>query len=178
MQEPMNRFCLVLLFIIGIHFGANAQQKRFAPPTHYFYGHTRFDVGFYHIGSYSKERPILYLEQSFNYWLNQRFSFGAGFGINLYPAALAFPVFVNGNYHFTVGRHFLTWSNTLGANLRLGELSFSSFRYLGTVSAPVYSRKSVKIVPEVGYSLLLDRSGGGAITFLAGIGIQYRFGKQ
>ncbi len=136
-------------------------------------GETSFLLTAYRLGSYEKERPTFFVEQNFSRRLNEHFSVGAGLGINVYPALLAFPVQVNGKYHFKIKSLPFSIMQSYGRNIKLSDVFFKSNRYLGEVRAN-FSVGKVNLVPRVGYNLLWDRYGGRNLGFLIGIGVEYR----
>lgn len=135
---------------------------------------TNLRMSIYHLPGYNAERAIYYLEQHVSYPINTRFSFGGGLGINAYPFLLGLPIFIDGMYHFKpikkVAPYFY---QSFGRNIKVGSVFFKSNRLLGSFGANIKVSKKVILVPELGYSMLWDKYGGGAFSFIIGIGIKY-----
>lgn len=135
-------------------------------------GESAFMLTVYRLGSYQKERPTFFFEQSFNYRLNQRFSIGAGVGINVYPGALGLPVGINGRYHYRIGKVNCTLVQSYHRNLNVGELFFSSYRYMGELIGH-FKIKDFTLNPKIGYNFLYDKYDGRNLGFLMGISAIY-----
>lgn len=171
MLAPMNKWITVCLVILLTNCATAWGQSSGASGR--LYGSTRLDVGTLHAGSYRKERPIIFLEQEFNYRLGERFSVGLGTGIDLYPGALAFPVFLSGTYAFPVGQQQASVQTSLGANLRIAELFFFSYRNVSSLGWVLGRERKVQWVPRLGYVMNLDRYWGGSLSALFGLDIRY-----
>lgn len=140
-------------------------------------GKTNILVSFYHSGSYGKERPFFFLDQSFEYRFHKCFSAGLGFGINLYPAAPATPFFINGRYHFNVRKINFSIEQSIGKNIKIQEYGFNSNRYIGTIGADFNLRKYLLLNSQVGYLYLWDKYGGQDLSLFATIGLTYKIIK-
>jgi hypothetical protein len=136
-------------------------------------GETYFYSSFYRLGSYNKERPTFFLEQNINYRFNKRFSAGVGLGIDLYPALLAFPLFIDVKYHFKIMSLPFNLTQSLGRNIKLTDTFFTSYRYMGDLSLTIKLKK-MNINPRIGYNFLWEKYGGKNLGFFAGIGIEYK----
>lgn len=128
-----------------------------------------------HAGSYSKERPIFGLEQTFAYRFHPRFTVGVGVGINLYPALLGVPIKVEGTYSFgnpdkKVGGFAY---QSVGRNVKLFRESFNSQRYDGGLGLTIELTDQVDLVPQVGYLMLLDKYRGGFLSANFGVRLTY-----
>ena len=117
------------------------------------------------------------MEQQFDYRFYAHFSIGGGLGLNLYPAALAFPLFVHGKYHFHIAGIKAYLHQSLGIHLKLSPLFFAANRYLGSLGADLTLGEKLILSPELGDSLIWDKYGGGALSALLGIGVKYQLGK-
>ncbi len=135
-------------------------------------GETYLMASFFRLGSYQKERPTIFLEQTINYRLNERFSLGAGFGVNAYPALLGFPVHVNGKYNFKIKNRTFSIIQSYGRNIKFGDISFNSNRYLGELRM-ILVLKNVNLTPRIGYNYLWDGYDGRSLSFLVGVGLKY-----
>lgn len=131
-------------------------------------------TGFYHVGSYSKENPSFFFEPEIYYRVLEKIDIGFGAGINLYPATLAYPIFLRGKYHFNIASFNAYISQSYGVNLRLGNLSFFSHRYTGGFGNYWLDKEKWSLLTGVKYLLLLDHYGGRNIGFLANIGIRLK----
>lgn len=137
-------------------------------------GQTFIQCSFYHAGSYSKERPAFYLQQDFHYVFGKHFSAGPGIGFGLYPAAAALPLSVSMNYHFKVSKLQLRWQNTIGRNVKVGALFFSSYFFNTSFVTEWYSGEKIQVHSHVGSLFLFDQHGGKSISLNAGIGCTYK----
>lgn len=167
----MNKNCLFFFFVIIFHFSSEAQisLKR----SDGMNNQTNFRLGFYHLGSYSKENPSLFLEHQVNYHFKEYYSLGLGVGMNLYPAALAFPLYLEGQRLINIGGRQFYFTQSYGVNLKLGDLSFFSHRYNGNFNAMFFFERKVKLIAGLGYLYLWDNYGGKNVSFLLNIGVQY-----
>jgi len=148
---------------------AKAQNSASTPAIE---GYTSLSASFLRLGSYSKERPTFFIEQDFDYRFNDRVSLGLGLGFNLYPALLAFPVALNGKYYFKINKRSFLFKQSIGRNIRLADIFFSSNRYLGSFAMQIPLKQSA-LFPEVGYNFLWDRFGGKNVGFFLGISWKY-----
>ena len=137
-------------------------------------GKTNFLVSFYHSGSYGKERPFFFLDQSFEFRFHKHFSVGLGLGLNLYPAALATPFFINGRYHFSIRKLNCSIEQSIGKNIKIQEYGFNSNRYFGAIGVDFNLRKYLSLNTQVGYLYLWDKYGGQDLSFFATIGLSYK----
>jgi hypothetical protein len=170
-QMKLIRNILILIILLSAS-GIKAQtdlSKRWT-------GETYLLSSFYRLGSYSKERPTLFLEQDFNNRLSERFSVGAGFGISLYPSLLAFPVSVNGKYHFRIKSIPFSIIQSYARHIKLSDVFFASNRYIGELRANLPLKK-VTINPRLGYNFLWDKYGGKNLSFIVGVGIEYNLSR-
>ncbi|MFK7787806.1 MAG: hypothetical protein AB8B56_21975 [Crocinitomicaceae bacterium] len=135
-------------------------------------GETYLLVSAYRLGSYQKERPTFFIEQNINYQWNKRFSFGAGTGIDFYPALLGFPLKVDGRYHFNVKSTPLSVVQSYGRYIRLSDIFFNSNRYVGELRVHL-NLGNTTLLPRVGYNYLWDQYEGRSLSFFVGIGIEY-----
>lgn len=156
-----------LLFIL-IHLTGTTQIEKGT-----FEFSTNLHGSFYHIGSYSKERPAFYLEQELNYYVSNELSLGIQTGINLYPGLLGFPVSITAHKENYTTARTLIFTQSIGRNFGIGELFFSNYRYWGSMGIVLNEAKKMRFIPELGYSLLWDRYGGGALSFFAGVRLSY-----
>lgn len=161
----MNKWILILLCSIGLA-GYTQEQTKLT-------GKTTLNSGFYHLGSYGKERPSIGIEQLFNYHLNQKWVIGMGLGFTVYPAAFTLPISAHVQKYFKLKEKISFVQVGVGQNLRVGENTFSSFRQT-TSFGMLLSMKKFNFVPELGYSLLLDKWGGVNLSFTAAFGLQYK----
>jgi len=164
----MNKLIFSLLVFL-FSFAAFAQEKEES-----FIGETSFQCEFYHLGSYSKERPVYLLQQNINYIFSPHFSGGIGVGFALYPAALALPVSFNANYHFNPGKTPLIWKNSFGANIIAGDLFFAASNFKSGIAIQLFKEKPMHLIPEAGFHFLFDGYGGKALSIYGGIGITYK----
>lgn len=164
----MNRhWSLILLFLV-VMVKANAQEnmQKWSQQTH-------LRVGFYHLGSYSKENPSLFLEHQLNYKVHEKWNLGVGAGVNLYPAALAYPIYMEGQYRFSCRGLPSYLSQSYGVNLSLGEYSFFSHRYIGNFNVLLLQQKKIQLITGLGYLYIWDHWGGKNISFLLNAGVEF-----
>lgn len=140
-------------------------------------GETSLLLTVYRLGSYQKERPTFFLEQNFDRRVSDRFSLGAGFGVNAYPALLAFPAQLNAKYHFKIKSTPFSIMQSYGRNIKLSDVFFNSNRYLGELRANISVGK-VDLTPRIGYNYLWDRYHGRNLGFLLGVGVEYRLNQN
>lgn len=164
----MSKILLAISFLFLIGFNTNAQEN-----TKKWAQQTQFRLGYYHLGSYSKENPSFFLEHQMNYKISDHWRLGVGAGINLYPSALAYPLYLDGQYHFSLGKLPAHFSQSYGVNLKLGELSFFSHRYVGNFNLLLFPKKKIQLMTGLGYLYVWDNHGGKNVSFLLNIGIQY-----
>ncbi len=160
-----------IALLIVLLMGLSLSYAQITPVTKWS-GETYLMSSFFRLGSYQKERPTIFLEQTLNYRLNDRFSLGAGFGINAYPALFGFPVHVNGKYNFNIKNKTFSIIQSYGRNIKFGDISFNSNRYLGEIRM-ILVLKKVNLTPRIGYNYLWDRYNGRNLSFLVGIGLKY-----
>lgn len=165
----MNKQITILLFCLFLSAVGFGQSD-----TPNFHGITRFELGYPHVGSYSKERPTFSLEQGFTYNINQRFAAGIETGIALYPGAFTIPLHLLGTYSFNVGAQHFNWNHRIGMNLRAGENSFFSYRYNTDLRWIIPSGTSVNFFAGIGGNFLWDRWGGRALNGTLNLGLVYR----
>jgi hypothetical protein len=162
----MNKVIIILVFFFSV-FDTVGQNKPLLTQQ------TQFRLGFYHLGSYAKERPAFLIEHQFNYEVVNRFKLGVGIGVSLYPGALAYPVHIQGQYHFLIGKRKSYLSQDYGINLRLGANSFFSQRYTGGYHLIFNSHKKIEWITGLGYLYIWDNYGGKNISFLINVGILF-----
>ena len=135
---------------------------------------TEFNVSFYHLGSYSKERSAIYLEQGLHYQFDNEVAIGGTIGINAYPGLLALPVGLSAQFPIlkSLKRH---WSITqsYSRNIKIGTFFYRGNRYRGGINLRLKTGDRLQIQPEIGYSFIWDRYGGAALSFLAGVRLCY-----
>lgn len=168
----MNKLILALVFVLSLGFSPAFGQS--AGDEAGLYGATRFDLGLLHAGSYRKERPIFFLEQEVGYRFNDHGSVGIGAGIDLYPGALALPVYVAAAYSLDLLQKRTLWQTSVGVNLPLGDPFFFSYRNVSSVGIPLLNGNRMQLVPKLGYILNMDRYVGGSLSALLGIDLRYR----
>ncbi|MCH2234508.1 MAG: hypothetical protein MK078_09670 [Crocinitomicaceae bacterium] len=159
----MNKIVLILTLFFGI--SAKAQNEKSIS------GRTLVDVSFYHLGSYAKERPFVFLEQEINFSLHPKFTFGLGTGINVFPGALGLPLKLRGTYNFN--RNYIF--QTVGAHLKVGTLFFSGYLWRGGYGRTFTLGDQLVLNSDLGYSYGWDRYGGKRLSFYLGIGLSYNF---
>lgn len=164
----MNRFLALILVTFSL---SNFGQENMRRPI---YLSTQLDLSFYHLGSYSKERATIYLEQAVDYQFDNGIQVGGSFGFNAYPGLLAIPL--GGQVRFPVLKKrrsdwFITQS--LHKNLPVGNLFYGGNRYRGELSSILYQNDKLQIIPALGYSFIWDRYGGIALSFNAGLRVTY-----
>lgn len=141
-------------------------------------GNTKLTVSYFHVGSYSKERPLFFLDQSFEYVVTPKFRIGLGTGINLYPADLTVPIFADFKYLTELSKFGFFVHQTYGYNLKLGDIGFFSHRLTGGVGLNFRIGERMTLDPELGYLLNMDNYGGGSISFVGSIGLYYPLSKK
>lgn len=162
----MNKVKLSFLLILQLTAVSVFSQEKLKTAT-------RPAVGFYHIGSYSKERPILLLEQDLDYVINPSFKLGIHAGFNLYPAAAALPLGLHARYVMQAKKTSCIITQGYSRHLKLTPVFFSANRYYGTLGICFNKQKRLQIIPELGYLYLWEQYGGKAISFTAGIRLTY-----
>ena len=150
----------------------------FAQSDNKWMGNTKLTVSYFHLGSYSKERPLLFLDQSFEYVVAPKFRIGMGTGINLYPANLTIPVFADFKYITELNKMGVFIHQSYGYNLKLGDVGFFSHRFNGGFGFNIRLSEKLTLDPELGYVLNLDNFGGGSLSFTAAVGLYYPIGRK
>ena len=163
------KYIIVLSLLLNL-FSAQAQTGSFEKSWH---SKTNLKLSLYHFGGYASERAIIYIEQHLAYRIHPKFSVGGGFGINSYPFLLAFPIFVEGQYHFKIKSRASYIYQSLGRNIKITDVFFKSNRYVGSLGTKLKLSKKLSLAPELGYSLIWDKYGGGDLSLFVGIGIGY-----
>ena len=164
----MNKKLFLILMIFSLTLAElNAQEN-----TQKWSQQVDASVGFYHLGAYAKENPSLFLEYQANYRVLKKINIGLGAGVNLYPAALAYPLYVEAQYRFSIGDLPAYTSQSYGVNLKLGERSFFSHRNVGNLNVILFQDKNVQLISGLGYLFLWDNYGGKNISFLFNVGIE------
>jgi hypothetical protein len=139
----------------------------------HIYGYTRFETGYPHVGSYSKERPTFALEQEFVYPIRRSFSVGIGAGIALYPAAYTIPIHIIGSYRFDFLGIRLSWNHRIGMNTKIGENAFFGYRYNSDIRYHRALTRKIGGFVGIGANYLWDRWGGKSLSGALNIGISY-----
>jgi hypothetical protein len=150
----------------------------FGQSSNKWMGNTGLTVSYFHINSYSKERPLFFLDQTFEYVVAPKFRIGLGTGINLYPADLTIPIFADFKYLTELNKFGFFVHQSYGYNLKLGNLGFFSHRLIGGFGVNLKLNSRLTIDPELGYVLNLDNFGGGSLSFVASVGLYYPIGKK
>jgi len=158
---------VIVLFVLGCATLGYSQDEADAGPWR---TKTIFRTSFYHLGSYSKEKPSFFLEQNVNFVLSSRFYLGLQMGVNLYPSLLAFPVSLQGKYYLSPSALKMYINQSVGRNIKLGKSSFPSNRYVGSLGLDLGLGNSSRLSPHLGYSFIWDKFGGGALSFFVGLG--------
>jgi len=162
----------IKLVIIVISLSAGSAQAQMS-----WMGKTKLTVSYYHIGSYSKERPLVFLDQSFEMVIKPQFRIGLGTGVNLYPSDLTVPLFMNLKYVKEMGKIGFFAQQSYGVNLKLGSIGFFSHRLVGGAGVMIRLKDRLTLDPELGYVLNLDNYGGGSLSFTTSLGVYYTIGK-
>lgn len=162
----MSKVIIILILFLSVLY-SNGQEERL------FTQQTQLRLGFYHLGSYAKERPVFLIEHQLNYQVDSRLKLGVGAGVSLYPAALAYPIHIQGQYHFTLANIKSYLSQDYGVNLSLGENSFFSHRYTGGYHLIFNNDKKIQWITGLGYLYLWDNFGGKNVSFLINLGILF-----
>jgi hypothetical protein len=140
-----------------------------------FVGNTNLIGSYYHLGSYSKERPFGFIEQTFEVTATKKFWFGLGTGFNLYPGTAVIPIFATARYVKTFnsnwGLHVL---QSYGRNIKMGILGFNSNRYYGDIGARYHFKNGLGANFGMGYLMNWDRWGGKSLSFTGSAGFFYR----
>ncbi|MCB9224490.1 MAG: hypothetical protein R2780_14830 [Crocinitomicaceae bacterium] len=139
-----------------------------------FVGSTHLIGSYYHLGSYSKERPLGFIEQSFEIVASPNYWFGIGTGFNLYPGTAVVPIYVSSRYvkdfNPKWGMHIL---QSYGRNIKMGNLGFNSNRLYGDIGARYSFKELLGINFGMGYLFNWDRWGGMSLSFTGSVGIYY-----
>jgi hypothetical protein len=168
MREQMNRIVIFIYFFASSYSICQDTARRPIQLS------TQFDLSFIHLGSYGKERSIIYLEQSLDYQFDNGIEIGGSFGINAYPALLALPIGAQVRIPlFPNSLRNWVLSQSIHKNLPVGDIFYNGNRYRGGFSMTVYEKDKIHISPELGYSFVWDRYGGMALSFLGGIRVSY-----
>lgn len=175
MLMKSTKYIYIIITLLFLSQQINAQtgsdfQKRID-------GKTNILVSFYHSGGYQKARRFCFLDQSFEYRFHRKYSAGLGFGINLYPAAIATPFFINGRYHFSIRKINCSIEQSIGKNIKIQEYGFNSNRYFGAIGVDFNLRKYLSLNTQVGYLYLWDKYGGEELSLVATLGLTYKFIK-
>lgn len=167
----MNKFTLYSLFLLLFSCSGITQEQ--VSSGNEWSNQTSFRTGFYHLGSYAKENPSFFLEQQLDFIFQEKYSLGLGTGFNIYPAALAFPVFVEGKRILNINQKRFHVTQSYGVNLKLGDIFFYSNRYMGNFNIVLSENQRVDLVTGLGYVYLWDSHGGKNVSFLFNIYITY-----
>lgn len=164
----MNRIFIIWTFLMAT--ASYGQEKE-----GFLRGETRFEMGYPHAGSYSKERPILGVIQGFSYHFNSKFSSGIETGFVLYPGAFTIPVHAIGSYHFKWWDQYFSWNHRVGVNTKLGQNSFFNYRYQTDLRYSMYvSALPIQTFVSLGGAFMWDRWGGKALNGVFNIGMAYK----
>ena len=166
---------LILLLHVGYTQSAifNAEDKKVI-----IAGHTNLIGSYYHVGSYVKERPLGFIEQSVEIIPGKlkQLRFGVGSGFNLYPGTAVIPFFatiryvkpINDKWGFSVIQSY-------GRNIQTGDIGFNSNRYYGDVGALFNFLPKLAMSFGLGYVFNWDRWGGKSLSFTGSLGLYYSF---
>lgn len=138
-----------------------------------WFGLSKVEIGSFHAGSYRKERPIVMVQEIVAYQFHPRLSLGIGTGLDIYPAALGFPVYLNGAYQFRVGPGQGVAQTSMGMNLRLSDVFFRSMRHSSSLGYAFSIGKRKVLLPKLGYLLNLDGYAGGSLSLVFGLDLVY-----
>ncbi|MEX1002379.1 MAG: hypothetical protein WDZ35_09725 [Crocinitomicaceae bacterium] len=144
-------------------------QKEYNP----WMGKSKLMVGYYHFGSYEKERPIIGLEQTIEYVIHPKFRTGIGLGVNIYPGKLTFPVFATAKYIQQLKRFGFYFIQSYGINTGFGDIGFFSHRNYGAFGVNIRLKENLTLDPEIGYLLNWDKHGPGSLSLTTGLGLYY-----
>jgi len=140
-----------------------------------WYSNTSIGLSTYHFGSYSKQRPIFYLEQSFEIALLRKIRLGLGTGLNLYPATLTIPVFANTRFIAASKNKWTCYiTQSYGRNLKIGRIGFNSNRYTGNLGNSFKVGEKLWLQGELGYLINWDKYGGGSVSLNLNFGMSYK----
>ena len=134
---------------------------------------TNVKMSFYHLPSYNSERPFFMVEQQIEYRVHEKWAIGGGIGINSYPFFLAMPIFIDGKYCFKIKNIDSYVYQSIGAHIKVASVFFKSNRVVGSWGLDLKFSKKLTLCPEIGYNLLFDRYGSGALSYFVGVGIKY-----
>lgn len=164
----MKQINLIILVVsISLQFFAQENSSLLKTSTHLM-------SSFYHVGSYSKEKPFLALEQTLSYNIKPKIKVGLGTGLNIYPATLTIPIYTFAS--FTVNKNEkinIELNQSYGRNTKLGEIGFNSNRYAGKLIFNLNSKKQISLAPYLGYLFNWDKWGGKSLSYLIGLSIKY-----
>lgn len=170
----------ISLFIVMLVFARSLAQNELLVPTSNgtlkFSGHTNLVGSYYHLGSYSKERPFAFIEQTIEVIPFDNFRFGLGTGFNLYPATAVIPIFATVRYVKPFGDKWgFTITQSYGRNLKTGKIGFNSNRYYGDIGALYALKEKIGLTFGMGYLMNWDRWGGKSLSFTGSAGLYYLF---
>ena len=158
------------MIVFGTYFSGIAQSGSFEKSLQW---KTNFKMSFYHLPSYNVERPFFMLEQHVGYRFHEKWTFGGGIGINSYPFLLAMPIFIDGTYCFKIKNIDSYYYQSIGTQLKAAHFFFKSNRAVGNWGMDLKLSNKIILCPEIGYNLLFDRYGSGALSYFIGIGLKY-----
>ena len=161
---------LLLLIMLCYSFLGIAQTNNFEKSIKW---KTNIKMSFYHMPSYNSERPFFMLEQQIEYRFHENWAFGGGIGINSYPFYLAMPIFIDGKYCFKIKNVNSYYYQSLGAHIKVASVFFKSNRVVGSWGVDLKLSKKLRLCPEIGYNLLFDRYGSGALSYFIGMGLKF-----
>lgn len=152
------------MFMSALVFGQDVRWK----------GTTSLIGSYYHVGSYSKERPFAGVEQLFEVQPFDKWSFGIGTGFNLYPANATFPFFATVRYTTSVAEKWeFFYLQSYGRNIKYGSIGFNSNRLYGEFGFPFILNNKLRLSPGMGWLMNLDRFGGKSLSFTGSVGLSY-----
>lgn len=160
--------CVIFLFFTITFAHGQDEEKEFVFAT-------ELNAGLLHLGSYVKERPIIFLNQEATYQFTHKFAAGVGVGFDLYPGSLGLPVSVTTNFKNQATAGTLIFTHSYARYLKAGPLFMASNRYMGGMGLLLNAKEEtkVKFMPQIGYSFIWDRFGGKSISFFLGIKMRY-----
>ena len=143
-------------------------------------GHTNLIGSYYHLGSYSKERPFGFIEQTIEIIPKKISSlrFGIGSGFNLYPGTAVVPIFATFRYFKNIKERWaFSIVQSYGRNIKTGSIGFNSNRYYGDFEGVYFLNPSLSLTFGMGYIMNWDRWGGKSLSFTGSLGLYYTFYK-
>lgn len=156
---------LLLLSFLSTYADAQGEKKNWFTTTNLI-------GSYYHLGSYSKERPFAGIEQLVEYAAFEKFRFGLGTGFNLYPANATIPIYITARFITPMNDK---WSfyilQSYGRNIKTGKIGFNSNRIYTDFGAPFHINQKFSINPSMGALMNWDKWGGKSLSFTGGLGL-------